>query len=97
MKAGGEGGREGGSPSCGPDRSSRYKKRRSAQRSAHSSWSAQVRQQTDMRVMERTFREQLFFLVLSLSVLKGDSRYIEVSVLGKKKTFNAPVERVFFR
>lgn len=35
--------------------------------------------QTDMRVMERTFREQLFFLVLCLSVLKGDSRYIEVS------------------
>lgn len=31
-----------------------------------------------MRVMERTFREQLFFLVLCLSVLKGDSRYIEV-------------------
>ncbi|XP_071757857.1 corticotropin-releasing factor-binding protein isoform X1 [Centroberyx gerrardi] len=27
--------------------------------------------------MERTFREQLFFLVLCLSVLKGDSRYIE--------------------
>lgn len=33
-----------------------------------------------LRVMEqRTFREQLFFLVLCLSVLKGDSRYIEVS------------------
>uniref|UniRef100_A0A667XC61 Corticotropin-releasing factor-binding protein n=1 Tax=Myripristis murdjan TaxID=586833 RepID=A0A667XC61_9TELE len=27
--------------------------------------------------MERTFRQQLFFLVLCLSVLKGDSRYIE--------------------
>lgn len=27
---------------------------------------------------QRTFREQLFFLVLCLSVLKGDSRYIEV-------------------
>nr|XP_020442126.1 corticotropin-releasing factor-binding protein [Monopterus albus] len=27
--------------------------------------------------MERTFREQLFFLVLCLSVLTGDSRYIE--------------------
>ncbi|XP_071372622.1 corticotropin-releasing factor-binding protein isoform X1 [Centroberyx affinis] len=27
--------------------------------------------------MERTFREQLFFLVLCLSVLKGDSRYID--------------------
>ncbi|KAM9734536.1 corticotropin-releasing factor-binding protein isoform 1-T1 [Menidia menidia] len=30
-----------------------------------------------MRVMERTFREQLFFLLLCLCVLKGDSRYIE--------------------
>uniref|UniRef100_A0A8D3E9J3 Corticotropin-releasing factor-binding protein n=1 Tax=Scophthalmus maximus TaxID=52904 RepID=A0A8D3E9J3_SCOMX len=30
--------------------------------------------------MERTFREQLFFLLLSLSVLKGDARYIEVRV-----------------
>ncbi|KAF3849272.1 hypothetical protein F7725_015769 [Dissostichus mawsoni] len=37
--------------------------------------------QTEMRVMERTFREQLFFLVLSLSVLKGDTRYIEVRCL----------------
>lgn len=27
--------------------------------------------------MERTFREQLFLLVLSLCVLKGDSRYVE--------------------
>uniref|UniRef100_A0A8C6SCH1 Corticotropin-releasing factor-binding protein n=1 Tax=Neogobius melanostomus TaxID=47308 RepID=A0A8C6SCH1_9GOBI len=29
--------------------------------------------------MERTFREQLFLLVLCLSVLKGDARYVEVS------------------
>lgn len=36
--------------------------------------------QTEMRVMERTFREQLFFLLLCASVLKGDCRYIEVSV-----------------
>lgn len=31
--------------------------------------------------MERTFREQLFVLLLSLSVLKGDCRYIEVSYI----------------
>ncbi|CAM9115069.1 unnamed protein product [Lampetra planeri] len=32
--------------------------------------------------MERTFREQLFFSGARLSVLKGDSRYIERSVPG---------------
>ncbi|MEQ2178290.1 hypothetical protein GOODEAATRI_012504 [Goodea atripinnis] len=33
--------------------------------------------------MERTFREQLFFLLLCLSVLKGDCRYIENNDISK--------------
>lgn len=51
---------------------------------------AQVRPaHTHMRVrMERTFREQLFFLVLSLSVLKGNSRYIEVRLREQKNQSN---------
>ncbi|TKS84934.1 Corticotropin-releasing factor-binding protein [Collichthys lucidus] len=41
-----------------------------------------------MRIMERTFREQLFFLVLCLSVLKGDSRYIENNEISKDELFS---------
>ncbi|CAK6963556.1 corticotropin-releasing factor-binding protein [Scomber scombrus] len=41
-----------------------------------------------MRVMERTFREQLFFLVLCLSVLKGDSRYIENNEISKDDLYS---------
>ncbi|XP_060934926.1 corticotropin-releasing factor-binding protein [Limanda limanda] len=41
-----------------------------------------------MRVMERTFREQLFFLVLCLLVLKGDSRYIENNDISKDELFS---------
>ncbi|XP_053195381.1 corticotropin-releasing factor-binding protein [Scomber japonicus] len=41
-----------------------------------------------MRVMERTFREQLFFLVLCLSVLKGDSRYIENNEFSKDDLYS---------
>ncbi|XP_044030925.1 corticotropin-releasing factor-binding protein [Siniperca chuatsi] len=49
-----------------------------------------------MRVMERTFREQLFFLVLCLSVLKGDSRYIENNEMSKDELysfFNSELKR----
>ncbi|XP_070706916.1 corticotropin-releasing factor-binding protein [Pempheris klunzingeri] len=49
-----------------------------------------------MRVMERTFREQLFFLVLCLSVLKGDSRYIENNEISKDELysfFNSELKR----
>ncbi|XP_026032674.1 corticotropin-releasing factor-binding protein [Astatotilapia calliptera] len=49
-----------------------------------------------MRVMERTFREQLFFLVLCLSVLKGDSRYIENNEITKDELysfFNSELKR----
>ncbi|XP_014895767.1 corticotropin-releasing factor-binding protein [Poecilia latipinna] len=41
-----------------------------------------------MRVMERTFREQLFFLLLCLSVLKGDCRYIENNDISKDELFS---------
>ncbi|XP_071372623.1 corticotropin-releasing factor-binding protein isoform X2 [Centroberyx affinis] len=46
--------------------------------------------------MERTFREQLFFLVLCLSVLKGDSRYIEDNEITKEELysfFNSELKR----
>uniref|UniRef100_A0A3B5AYR0 Corticotropin-releasing factor-binding protein n=1 Tax=Stegastes partitus TaxID=144197 RepID=A0A3B5AYR0_9TELE len=46
--------------------------------------------------MERTFREQLFFLVLCLSVLKGDSRYIENNEISKDELysfFNSELKR----
>ncbi|KAM4635449.1 corticotropin-releasing factor-binding protein [Polymixia lowei] len=50
---------------------------------------------TGWRVMERTFREQLFFLVLCLSVLKGDSRYIEDNEITKElySFFNSELRR----
>uniref|UniRef100_A0A1A8EP77 Corticotropin-releasing factor-binding protein n=1 Tax=Nothobranchius korthausae TaxID=1143690 RepID=A0A1A8EP77_9TELE len=38
--------------------------------------------------MERTFREQLFFLLLCLSVLKGDSRYIENNEIAKDELYS---------
>nr|XP_040054489.1 corticotropin-releasing factor-binding protein [Gasterosteus aculeatus aculeatus] len=41
-----------------------------------------------MRVMARTFREQLFFLVLSACVLKGDSRHIENNEISKDEFFS---------
>ncbi|XP_058473545.1 corticotropin-releasing factor-binding protein [Solea solea] len=41
-----------------------------------------------MRVMERTFREQLFLLVLCLSVLKGNSRYIENNDISRDELFS---------
>ncbi|XP_007548854.1 PREDICTED: corticotropin-releasing factor-binding protein [Poecilia mexicana] len=41
-----------------------------------------------MRVMERTFRQQLFFLLLCLSVLKGDCRYIENNDISKDELFS---------
>ncbi|XP_068430426.1 corticotropin-releasing factor-binding protein [Clinocottus analis] len=41
-----------------------------------------------MRVMERTFREQLCFLLLCLSVLKGDCRYIENNEISKDELFS---------
>uniref|UniRef100_A0A8C6KLT8 Corticotropin-releasing factor-binding protein n=1 Tax=Nothobranchius furzeri TaxID=105023 RepID=A0A8C6KLT8_NOTFU len=41
-----------------------------------------------IRVMERTFREQLFFLLLCLSVLKGDSRYIENNEIAKDELYS---------
>ncbi|XP_075885636.1 corticotropin-releasing factor-binding protein [Nelusetta ayraudi] len=37
---------------------------------------------------QRTFREQLFFLVLCLSVLKGDSRYIENNDISKDDLYS---------
>uniref|UniRef100_H3D7I4 Corticotropin-releasing factor-binding protein n=1 Tax=Tetraodon nigroviridis TaxID=99883 RepID=H3D7I4_TETNG len=46
--------------------------------------------------MERTFREQLFVLLLSLSVLKGDCRYIENNEISKDELysfFNAELKR----
>ncbi|XP_041826132.1 corticotropin-releasing factor-binding protein [Melanotaenia boesemani] len=46
--------------------------------------------------MERTFREQLFFLLLCLSVLKGDSRYIESNEISKDELysfFNSDLKR----
>uniref|UniRef100_A0A8C2YZ28 Corticotropin-releasing factor-binding protein n=2 Tax=Cyclopterus lumpus TaxID=8103 RepID=A0A8C2YZ28_CYCLU len=41
-----------------------------------------------MRVMARTFREQLCLLVLCLSVLKGDSRRIENNEISKDELFS---------
>ncbi|PWA26552.1 hypothetical protein CCH79_00001177 [Gambusia affinis] len=41
-----------------------------------------------MRVMERTFREQFFFLLLCLSVLKGDCRYIESNDIAKDELYS---------
>ncbi|XP_061589311.1 corticotropin-releasing factor-binding protein [Cololabis saira] len=41
-----------------------------------------------MRVMERTFREQLLVLVLCLSVLKGHSRYIENNEISKDDLYS---------
>ncbi|XP_029921246.1 corticotropin-releasing factor-binding protein [Myripristis murdjan] len=38
--------------------------------------------------MERTFRQQLFFLVLCLSVLKGDSRYIEDNEISREDLYS---------
>ncbi|MED6267560.1 hypothetical protein CHARACLAT_013526 [Characodon lateralis] len=38
--------------------------------------------------MERTFREQLFFLLLCLSVLKGDCRYIENNDISKDELYS---------
>ncbi|XP_030290776.1 corticotropin-releasing factor-binding protein [Sparus aurata] len=49
-----------------------------------------------MRVMERTFREQLFFLLLCASVLKGDCRYIENNEISKDELysfFNSELKR----
>ncbi|XP_076020197.1 corticotropin-releasing factor-binding protein [Genypterus blacodes] len=49
-----------------------------------------------MRVMERTLREQLFFLVLCLSVLRGDARYIESNEITKDELyslFNSELKR----
>ncbi|KAM9841436.1 corticotropin-releasing factor-binding protein isoform 2-T2 [Aulostomus maculatus] len=49
-----------------------------------------------MRIMERTFREQLFFLLMCLSVLKGDSRYIENNEILKDELysfFNSELKR----
>ncbi|XP_046873863.1 corticotropin-releasing factor-binding protein [Hypomesus transpacificus] len=46
--------------------------------------------------MEGTFREQLFFLVLCLSVLKGDARYIEdndISTEGLFSLLNSELKR----
>ncbi|KAM6902472.1 corticotropin-releasing factor-binding protein [Xenentodon cancila] len=41
-----------------------------------------------MRVMERTFREQLLVLVFCLSVLKGHSRYIESNEISKDELYS---------
>ncbi|KAM8827691.1 corticotropin-releasing factor-binding protein isoform 2-T2 [Spinachia spinachia] len=41
-----------------------------------------------MRAMERTFREQLFFLALCACVLKGDSRHIENNEISKDELFS---------
>ncbi|XP_003965375.2 corticotropin-releasing factor-binding protein [Takifugu rubripes] len=46
--------------------------------------------------MERTFREQLFVLLLSLSVLKGDCRYMENNEISKDELysfFNSELKR----
>ncbi|XP_029371983.1 corticotropin-releasing factor-binding protein [Echeneis naucrates] len=46
--------------------------------------------------MERTFREQLFFLVLCLSVPKGDSRYIQNNEISRDELysfFNSELKR----
>lgn len=40
------------------------------------------------RVMERTFRERLFFLLMCLSVLKGDARYIETNEISKDDLYS---------